>query len=60
VECLNAKNLSKVQINALFKQHQYAWGPIKFEGSEFGNFEYSYLSKYLTYIMILHTKKACN
>ena len=26
----------------------------------FQNFEYAYLLKYLKYIMMLHTKKACN
>ena len=31
---------------------------LKFQ--KFEDFEYAYLSKYLTCIMMLHTKKACN
>jgi hypothetical protein len=27
---------------------------------KFGNFEYAYLLKYLAYIIMLHTKKACD
>ena len=49
-----------MQIKALFKEYRCAYDHIEFEASKFGNFECVYLLKYLKYIMMFHTKRACN